>query len=113
MAKSMFKNLKIQAKQMAGIKLSWKEEATILKKKLEKLYKTKEITATTRLEIGSNHSSDEKKVKELGVKYNEEVKELNLKYKLLDQDVILAGMKREVEILENADAKQFTIPVKE
>ena len=89
----------------------FKAEFHKLQKQLVKLHKQFPPNPATRMAINQNHSEDQKLIQELAVKYNQEVKELNDKYNKLDREIIIAGMKREIELVKNVNPEQFNLPI--
>lgn len=109
---NMFNKFKTNLGKALGIKVNFKTEFGCYNAALAKAYKEFPPNVTTRIEINALRAENVKQGKLHNEMYNEESKQLNLKYKKLDQDVLLASMKREIEILKHADASQFNVPIK-
>jgi hypothetical protein len=107
----MFNKFKQNLSKALGIKVDFRTDFGVLQTQINQLHKKFPPGPTTRFEITSNRHRNEKELKELNKQYDEELINLNNKYKNLEQDAVLEGMRREISIREKSNAAQFNIPL--
>ena len=94
-----------------GVKLDLRDEFDKLQAEIIRLHKEFPLAATTRLELEADRARVDKQLKENGKAYNKEIKALNYKYKQLDKQLLIEGMKREIQMRKHANPDSFRIEV--
>lgn len=107
----MFNKIIKGFEKITGTKIFTQTKFNRLQAKIEELHKQLPPTPTTRIEIKTQRERNQRELDKLNEEFNREQKALNNKYKSLEEDLVIAGMEREIKIRQNSNAARFSIPL--
>ena len=107
----MFKKIIKGFEKITGTRIFTQTKFNRLQTKIEELHKMFPPTPTTRIEIKAQRDRNQRELNEMNEKFSRDQKDLNNKYKSLEEDLVIAGMEREIKIRQNSNAARFSVQI--